>query len=387
VPSSPLSPLDDYPVHQIAQVIRHVGTSDRNFYDRYYFNMHRRSDDLFCIFGLGQYPNLDVQDGFFCIRRLAPDGSDVHRVVRASRALGGDRLDTTVGPIRIEVLEPLRRLRFVVEETDGIAVDVTWTGSHPALLENPHFMRRHGRVTFDTQRLAQLGQWEGTLSVAGEDFAVTPDEWWGARDRSWGVRPVGEPEHPGITAGEVGTFFWNYAPMRFDGCSILYICQEDRDGSRVLEHGTLAWPFAPDGTARDHEELGRPEHDLHFVSGSRLVDRATVTFPDAPGGPLTMEIEQLFPVYLGIATGYGREPDWGHGMYQGPLVVQTVHLDLASPEAKPRMVGLVDAVGRTTLRAPGRPELDGRVGYGLWEYVIAGPHDRYGFRDLFDPAP
>ena len=35
---SPLSPLDDYPVHQIPEVMRHVGTSDRNFYDRYYFS-------------------------------------------------------------------------------------------------------------------------------------------------------------------------------------------------------------------------------------------------------------------------------------------------------------------------------------------------------------
>ncbi len=35
-----LSPLDDYPVHQISEPMRHVGTSDRNFYDRYYFNIH-----------------------------------------------------------------------------------------------------------------------------------------------------------------------------------------------------------------------------------------------------------------------------------------------------------------------------------------------------------
>jgi hypothetical protein len=33
-----LTPLDDYPIHQVAEVMRHVGTSDRNFYDRYYFN-------------------------------------------------------------------------------------------------------------------------------------------------------------------------------------------------------------------------------------------------------------------------------------------------------------------------------------------------------------
>ena len=44
-----LSPLDDYPVHQIPEVMRHVGTSDRNFYDRYYFNCHPCSDRLMLI--------------------------------------------------------------------------------------------------------------------------------------------------------------------------------------------------------------------------------------------------------------------------------------------------------------------------------------------------
>jgi hypothetical protein len=53
-----LSSWDDYPVHQIADTIRHVGTSDRNFYDRYYFNLHGSSDELFMVMGLGQYPNL-----------------------------------------------------------------------------------------------------------------------------------------------------------------------------------------------------------------------------------------------------------------------------------------------------------------------------------------
>jgi hypothetical protein len=61
-----LSPLDDYPVHQISEPMRHVGTSDRNFYDRYYFNIHGTGDvhgtdeELFCVIGVGQYPNLSV---------------------------------------------------------------------------------------------------------------------------------------------------------------------------------------------------------------------------------------------------------------------------------------------------------------------------------------
>ena len=47
-----LSPMDDYPLHQVAETIRHAGTSDRNFYDRYYFNMHASSDELFMVMGM-----------------------------------------------------------------------------------------------------------------------------------------------------------------------------------------------------------------------------------------------------------------------------------------------------------------------------------------------
>lgn len=61
-----LSPLDDYPVHQIPEVMRHVGTSDRNFYDRYYFNAFPLTGDTMLIVGLGQYPNLGVTDAFAC---------------------------------------------------------------------------------------------------------------------------------------------------------------------------------------------------------------------------------------------------------------------------------------------------------------------------------
>jgi hypothetical protein len=52
------------------------------------------------IVGLGQYPNLGVTDAFALARH-----GDTHRVVRASRELGADRMDTAVGPLRVEVIE------------------------------------------------------------------------------------------------------------------------------------------------------------------------------------------------------------------------------------------------------------------------------------------
>jgi hypothetical protein len=81
-------------------------------------------------------------------------------------------------------------------------------------------------------------------------------------------------------------------------------------------------------------------------------------------------------VYLGIGSGYGQDLDWRHGMYQGPLKVQGMTIDLDDPANADKLVGLVDSVGRF--------EYDGQVGFGLWEYAIGGPHDKYGFESYTD---
>ena len=65
----PLSPMDEFLAHQTCETFDHVFTSDRNFYDRYYFNLHGSNDDLFMVMGMGQYPNLGVQDAFAVVRR------------------------------------------------------------------------------------------------------------------------------------------------------------------------------------------------------------------------------------------------------------------------------------------------------------------------------
>src|SRR3954470_4510871 len=98
----PLSRFDEYLTHQTSETFDHVATSDRNFYDRYYFNMHASSDELFVITGLGQYPNLGVTDAFITVSI----GQEQH-TVRSSRELGCGRLDTSVGPLSVEVLEGL----------------------------------------------------------------------------------------------------------------------------------------------------------------------------------------------------------------------------------------------------------------------------------------
>lgn len=111
-----LGPLDEYPLHQLPQPIAWPGSSDRNFYDRSYFNAHDRTGNIFLITGIGYYPNLGVKDAFVLIRR-----ADIQTAVHLSDAIDSDRLHQHVNGYRVEVVEPLRKLRIVLDETEGVA--------------------------------------------------------------------------------------------------------------------------------------------------------------------------------------------------------------------------------------------------------------------------
>jgi hypothetical protein len=285
-------------------------------------------------------------------------------------------MDTNVGPFHIDVLEGLKKVRYIVDSNEhGIQMDVTWDAACPAVMEGRHFRRQYGRVTFDTSRFAQTGYWSGSLRVNGTDYKVTPDRWWGTRDRSWGVRPVGEAEPPGIRAsGREGGFggMWQYYPMQFDDFSIVCIMEEAADGSRGLETATRVWA---DGSRTEH--LGRPDHDHVFTSGTRLVQSSTISFTRPGGERLEVKATPLLPVYLTVGSGYGGGL-WGHGTWHGELAVEGEAWNMKEhPELF--TIGFTDSVCRY--------ETEGRTGYGLFEFSLFGAHNKYGFKSFSDVAP
>jgi hypothetical protein len=317
------------------------------------------------------YPNLGTHDAFLTVRK-----GDTHYVVRASKELH-DRSDLSVGPMRVEVLEPLRRLRITVEPGErDLSCDLVWDAAMPAWDEPRHYVRKHGRTVFDTSRFAQTGRWTGWLEVDGERIEVTPDRWWGSRDRSWGVRPVGEPEAPGIQTETVMTGMWNYVPMQFDDHSILLIIQEEGDGTRTLEEAVRVWA----DPARGHDWLGRPEVEHTLVPGTRMV-QTPVTFhlPDAPGGPLAITATSLTYCYLGIGTGYGLGDDFRHGMYLGP--------DMVTESKRWSMTELDTWAWYAIVEHAARFEVDGNVGYGMLEHFFIGAYPKNGLTDGSSVAP
>jgi hypothetical protein len=320
------------------------------------------------IVGVGQYPNLGVTDAFALARH-----GDIHRVVRASRELGADRMDTTVGPFKVEVIEGLRRLRVILAPNEhGLEFDLTWEGVIPAQAEPRHHIRQQERVIFDSFRLAQTGRWTGRVRSGDQEFTITPDRWRGSRDRSWGVRPVGESEPPGIQARNPAQFYWMYAPMQFEDFSILTIVQEDAAGNRVHEEAVRVWPEA---AGRAPQQLGRPDYRPRYAPGTREVQAATISFSPSGAAPLEVAVRPVHPVSIMVGTGYGLEPDWKHGMYHGPdLVLQCVCYDLTRAEDRARMWGMIDSVALFECTENGTTV----TGSGLFEYWPFGPHDPSG---------
>ena len=373
-------PLDEYPIHQAPLSLRYHTSSDRNVYDRCYLNAHDRTGDVFLVTGLGVYPNLGVIDAYATVRV----GDEQHSV-HFSDALGEDLMAQRVGGYSIDVVEPLSRLRVRCDGDDhGVGFDLEWQGAFPVVDEAPHTLRTGNRRILDAQRFAQVGSWSGQLRVDGTTFDVTPDVWTGTRDRSWGIRPVGEAEPPGRVAAETPPdygFWWMYLPIRFDDFALVVIAQEDGAGHRSLNDAVRVWPA---DSGRAPELLGWPRFTTTYRSGTREPISTLVEMHDDRGEPFAMEVQSLGWVALHCGAGYGGDPDWTHGQWCGRNFAEGLRVDVTDPTVAGRLpFGVLDHVGRA--RIIGGPH-DGRVGWGLYEHASIGCHTTSGFADFFDVA-
>jgi len=360
-----LTPLDDYLCHQTPYPIDTVFTSDRNFYDRYYFNCHDIDGNVFLVLGMGLYPNIGVIDAF---ATCSYKGYQYN--VRASRELNFDRLNTTVGPISVQVLEGLRRLRMSCEKNDwGLDFDLTFEGTtFPT--EEPHFFRRaNSRAVMDYTRLTQVGRWSGELSVAGDRFTVEPSTWWGGRDRSWGVRPVGGPEPPSAPARDgLASFHWQWAVFQFEDEAIYYTTTEDHTGTPW--HCTVA--RAKTFPSQEHRRLALVKHDIRLLPGTRTFHGATITVRDGDQD-IAIECEPLNTLYM-AGAGYGGA--WRHGMYHGPLAVEGDRWDLSDPNTLAMIKGQNETVCNY--------RMGDKLGHGIFELLVIGPYQPWGLTSLFD---
>lgn len=361
-----LTRLDDYPVHQTPEPVAYPATSDRNFYDRYFFHGYTRDGDVFFAAALGVYPNRRVMDAAFSVVRAGRQ-----HLVRASRLMPDERTETRVGPIAVEVVEPLRVLRVrVMPNPHAIAADLLFR-ARTAPIEEPRYTHRvAGRVFMDSTRLTQFGAWEGTLDVGGERIAIAPAQVLGARDRSWGIRPVGEPE--GGAPRPLPQFFWLWAPVQFDDVCVHMDVNEDAEGRRWHEGGCIAAVGETGAT-----QPATVAHRVRWQRGTRRVASAEWTLAPHGGPPRLVALEPILTFQM-LGLGY-LSPDWGHGMWKGPDALGGDVWTLADLDPMdPRHVHVQQLC---------RARMDGREGVGVLEQLVIGPHAPSGFQSILDPAP
>src|SRR3954465_10106320 len=142
----PLVPADETFHHQITDTFATVSQSDRSWTEKVCAMAARKDGSVQLAFGMGKYPNRGVLDAYA--------GMSIGKqqwTVRSSRRLAPDVDCLETGPIRYEVVEPLRAVRFSLAPNEVLPVAFEWTfiAALPAALEQREHHRSRDGVRLD----------------------------------------------------------------------------------------------------------------------------------------------------------------------------------------------------------------------------------------------
>jgi hypothetical protein len=365
-----LTKADDYPIHQTPEPIAYCGT-DRNFYDRYFFNGYARDGEHFFAVAMGIYPHLNVIDAAFSVIHEGRQHN-----VRASRCLHMERLDTHAGPISVEVVKPLQTLRLRVDDrANGVRAELVFV-ARARPIEEPRYARRIGpRTFFDLTRMTQHGNYEGWIEIGGARVDVRPERFLGTRDRSWGVRQIGALDSQPHAPLAAPQFYWLWAPLNFDDAVFLYDVNQDASGETWHQGAFLGGLGDVDA-----ETMASSSSRIVFKPGTRHAKSAELRLRRKSGSDVEIQLE---PSYRFSMSGIGYfHPEWGHGVYTGEDRTGYDVYELASVDETQPLHLHVQAFCRARLRENGRT----KDGVGVLEQLILGPHEPSGLRELLDGA-
>jgi hypothetical protein len=376
-PLGPLGPADERFDHQIPDTFATVGSTDPSWTEKVCAMAARRDGSLQLGFGLGKYLNRNVLDGYAGVSR------GVEQVtVRGSRRLFPEPERLGVGPIRYEVLEPMRRVRFTLEANDvqPLAFDWVWEAVlPPATEERTHQRVPLGyRVSAELVRYHQIGTASGWVELDGVRHELTPDEWVSTRDHSWGVRyDVGTPPTDTDPFNPV-------AEMDFQmiWCPALMV---DPDGTRW---GLFMHLVDLQGFGHRHRTVtGAVEHadgrvermadirpELRYEPVNRRLVGGTVTVVLEGGSERRFELD--VPTDTGFHLGAGLYFGWRghhHGEWRGDLHVDGERLgDCTDPALARELHQVRDTFVHLT-------DLDtGAEGWGNCQPMITGARPDLG---------
>jgi hypothetical protein len=231
----------------------------------------------------------------------------------------------------------------------------------------------------DSTRFDQFGRWSGTVQHPDGEFDV--DDWYGTKDRSWGVRPVGERETGGAPTPPGGLFFL-WAPLIWDDHVSNAIFFDGPSGEPLVREGLEAALYdaessIPDSLDDAATRMATAAHRVVYHPGTRLAASAEIDLVRLGGEVRTVTLQPGLRFQM-KGLGYGH-PVWKQGAWRGELEVggesfDPAALDLLAPENLhvQQFVRATDGV---------------RTGIGVLEQIAIGPYAPAGWVDLFDGTP
>ena len=230
-----LSSFDDYPIHQTPSRSRSRRPATATSTTATSSTATRATATLFFAAALGVYPNR-ARD-----RRRVQRGARRRAAISvlASRRAADRAPRPRVGPITVEVRRaaadaaPARRRAT----THGVEADLTFTRAHRRRSRSRASRCAPGaRVVMDSTRLTQFGTLGGLGRGRRRAHRLSTRDGARRRDRSWGIRTVGEPATP-ARPSRLPQFFWLWAPLNFDDVAVHFDVNEDGDGRRWHANG------------------------------------------------------------------------------------------------------------------------------------------------------
>ena len=356
--------------HQIVDTFATISQTDLAWTEKIWGSLAMIDGSVQVDFGLGKYQNRGIIDGFGGISR-----GHEQWTVRGSRELHSAPEEMAIGPIRYEIIDPLTTVRFVLEPNDEqpISFDLTLTGVTQPFFEDRNLIRNKvtGRVDVDVIRYHQGGWAEGDVTIDGVTHQFTPQNSFGYRDHSWGVRQAVGAQPPDLLRPPKKPRTEPRAPFR-GGMKWSPCFFQRPDGSYYetaihLTQGvwdyTSAYINESDGS--QHRVLeAKPliEYDprTRFVRGGELHLRME------SGDERVIEVEALgnSGFHLKVA-GYGSWKGHIHGAWHGPLHFDSEYIeDCTDDEFAPLLGQFRDT--------PIRVREGDAVGYGIMESIVAG---------------
>jgi hypothetical protein len=361
-----LSKWDELMCHQLPNTMDHVHTDSPEWTERIYVSIYNvRDRDTMIGFGVGQYLNKNVQDGFATVWHRGKQYN-----FRASRRLRPAIDEIKIGPLSVEVLEGLKRFRFRLDDNPStLRLDLQWTATMNPHEEEHDYRESGGRVVQDIARFDQAGRASGTLEVDGKTMVLEENSWWAHRDRSWGTRRPLRTDISDAARTVFAPFLFSWSVAQFREYALHWRFVERGPGKYSYLSGERVVPF---GTKTDPGwRLAKTEQEFQWDSQGpvQTLTGGHIRLFFRNGADHKLSFVTLPPRWHLKGGGYGGYRGWYHGDDKGEYYCEYDVWDLSNPEVLAEASTLSDHLIEWHCADD--------VGYGIMEYGVGAGYYKY----------